>query len=102
MASPCICRPVAEPKQKVPEKITLKAGETKWTCSCGLSKKFPFCDGSHKAYNAANGTTFASIPLKNETEEDKDYYLCMCGHSKNRPFCDGSHASLHEVAPAVA
>lgn len=20
-----------------------------WVCGCGLSKKFPFCDGTHKA-----------------------------------------------------
>jgi len=90
-------RPVPVPKQKNPEKIILKPGESKWTCSCGLSKKFPYCDGSHSAYNKEHGTTFAPIPLKNETEEDKAFWLCMCGHSKNRPLCDGSHSSLHEV-----
>ncbi len=64
---------------------------------CGQSKRYPYCDGSHKAYNEANGTTLASLPVKNETEADKDYYFCTCGHSKNRPFCDGSHAKLRAV-----
>ena len=30
------------------------AGTTLYLCSCGESKKFPYCDGSHKAANARN------------------------------------------------
>lgn len=26
----------------------LPAGKSIFVCACGLSKKFPFCDGSHK------------------------------------------------------
>ena len=26
----------------------IKAGEELWLCRCGLSKKKPFCDGTHK------------------------------------------------------
>jgi CDGSH-type Zn-finger protein len=72
------------PKISGPEVVTLKPGEAKYMCSCGQSKKFPFCDGSHRAYNEANGTSFSSNPVKNETEEDKTYYFCACSHSKNR------------------
>ena len=66
-------------------------GQTIYFCSCGQSKKFPYCDGSHRAYNAANGTSLVPIPITNEDAADKDVWACMCGHSKNRPFCDGAH-----------
>ncbi|MGC8677400.1 MAG: CDGSH iron-sulfur domain-containing protein [Hydrogenobaculum sp.] len=28
--------------------VQIKTNEEKWVCTCGLSKTFPFCDGSHK------------------------------------------------------
>jgi len=33
---------------KAPAKVTLEAGKDYWWCACGLSKKQPFCDGTHK------------------------------------------------------
>ena len=38
--------------------ITLKHGDTQSWCTCGLSKKQPFCDGSHK------NTDFRSLKWK--------------------------------------
>jgi len=43
--------------------VQIKAQEEKWVCACGLSKNYPFCDGSHKSgaffflsnYNNING-----------------------------------------------
>ncbi len=89
--------PLSEPTGIASKKIEIEAGATKWLCMCGLSKNMPYCDGSHKAYNEANGTSIAPFPVKNETEETKSYFACMCGHSKKRPFCDGSHRSLKSV-----
>ena len=62
-----------------------KAGIYYW-CSCGQSKRQPFCDGSHK------GSVFS--PLKVDIAEAKTIAWCGCKHSKNGAFCDGSHTKL--------
>ena len=71
--------------EKSPAVMDLEAG-TYWWCACGLSKKQPFCDGSHK------GTDFSPVELV--FEEKKRVALCQCKHSKNIAFCDGSHKNL--------
>ncbi len=71
--------------QKKPYVMELEAG-TYWWCSCGNSKKHPFCDGSHK------GTRF--VPVKLVVEEKKKVVLCGCSHTQKPPFCDGSHNNL--------
>lgn len=62
---------------------TLKPGRIYWWCACGLSKKQPFCDGSHK------GTGFS--PVKCVTEQEERVFFCGCKNSKNAPYCDGTH-----------
>ena len=52
-------------------------------CSCGLSSKQPFCDGSHK------NTEFS--PIKFIADETKKMFFCTCKQTNNQPFCDGSH-----------
>lgn len=66
-----------------PAKVGLTKGEEYYFCSCGRSKKQPFCDGSHA------GLSFKPKPFTAETTEDA--FLCNCKHSKNTPYCDGSH-----------
>ncbi|MDA3853615.1 MAG: CDGSH iron-sulfur domain-containing protein [Bacteroidales bacterium] len=69
---------------KGPIAVEIKKGEKKAWCSCGLSAKQPFCDGSHQK------TDFK--PLIFEEEADTKVYLCTCKKTKNPPYCDGSHS----------
>ena len=65
--------------------LDIEPGTYYW-CSCGRSKKQPYCDGSHK------GTSFS--PQKIEIKEKRKIALCTCKHTKNAPLCDGSHKDL--------
>jgi len=72
--------------QKAPYAVDVEKGKTYHWCSCGLSKKQPFCDGSHK------GTSFT--PVAFTADETKQVFLCGCKRTKNPPFCDGSHTKI--------
>lgn len=71
--------------QKSPIEVELEPGKHYW-CTCGKSKKQPFCDGSHQ------GTEF--LPLEFEVAEKKKVWLCACKQTDNPPYCDGKHNSL--------
>ena len=71
--------------QKGPYKIKVEKGKTYFWCSCGLSQKQPFCDGSHKKEGKFKSIKFVSM----ETEE---LDFCGCKMSDRPPFCDGSHS----------
>jgi len=79
---------MAEPKipQKSPYTVELAPGDY-WWCSCGLSKRQPFCDGSHKAEGSFT-------PVRFSVSEARKVWLCGCKHSAGQPFCDGSHQKL--------
>lgn len=32
-------------------------------CSCGLSKRLPFCDNAHREHNEKNGTNYKSLKI---------------------------------------
>lgn len=72
--------------QKAPYAVDVEQGQTYYWCSCGLSKKQPFCDGSHK------GSDFQPMPFT--AEKSETVYLCGCKYSENAPFCDGAHNKL--------
>lgn len=71
---------------KAPAAVQVTAGETYYWCSCGRSKRQPFCDGAHE------GSDFA--PQAFTAEKSETVYLCQCKHSGNGPFCDGAHNHL--------
>lgn len=68
-----------------PVVLELEPGTYYW-CQCGLSKKQPYCDGSHQ------GTEFT--PQVFEITEKSRVALCNCKYTANSPFCDGSHSKL--------
>lgn len=72
--------------QKAPYAVEVEAGKTYYWCSCGLSKRQPYCDGSHK------GTGLA--PLAWTAEQDGRAWMCGCKHTANSPLCDGAHKKL--------
>ena len=82
MASPTIAR-------LKPYLVEVKQGKSYFWCACGLSKKQPFCDGSHK------DTEFE--PLKWVADESGEKLFCACKHTKGQPICDGSHNQLSDV-----
>ncbi len=71
---------------KEPVAIDLEEGKSYAWCACGLSKKQPFCDGSHK--------TTSITPKIFKVENTGTHYLCRCKQTKNSPYCDGSHIDL--------
>ncbi|XP_022595772.1 CDGSH iron-sulfur domain-containing protein 3, mitochondrial [Seriola dumerili] len=82
---------------KKPFKVELVGGKRYSWCTCGHSKKQPFCDGSHKF--KAQGLS----PLRFVPDKDTTVWLCGCKYTNNPPYCDGTHkqdfivsATLHE------
>jgi len=57
-------------------------GRYAW-CSCGNSKKQPFCDGTHDQTGL--------YPVIVDIKEPKRVAWCGCKRSENKPYCDGSH-----------
>ncbi len=69
--------------------VHVEKGKSYLWCACGLSKKQPFCDGSHKI------TEFR--PLKWIAEYSEEKLFCACKHTKTQPFCDGTHNALSDT-----
>jgi CDGSH-type Zn-finger protein len=79
---------MTEPKiaQKAPYKIDVEEGKKYFWCSCGLSKKQPFCDGSHSS------TEFKPFPFTSDAA--KTIFFCGCKKSGKNPLCDGTHNKI--------
>ena len=72
--------------QAEPYAVDVEEGKAYFWCACGLSKKQPFCDGSH------SGTGIAPIRYKAEAAET--VYFCGCKQTGDSPLCDGTHNGL--------
>ena len=48
--------------------IKLKAGKKYSICSCGLSCSLPFCDNTHREFNAANNMEYKSVKITPEKD----------------------------------
>ncbi len=70
---------------KLPYVVKLARGDYYW-CACGLSKRQPYCDGSHR------GTLHS--PLKVAQAEAGEVKLCGCKQSATKPYCDCTHEKL--------
>jgi CDGSH iron-sulfur domain-containing protein 3 len=81
-----------------PAMVKVEAGKIYAWCSCGLSQKQPFCDGTHKriepTVNEQGETVMPYKSLKVEFTEEKEVWFCQCKQTKNPPYCDGSHRQL--------
>eukprot|EP01094_Clydonella_sp_ATCC50884_P008448 TRINITY_DN1790_c0_g1_i1.p2 TRINITY_DN1790_c0_g1~~TRINITY_DN1790_c0_g1_i1.p2 ORF type:complete len:173 (-),score=50.41 TRINITY_DN1790_c0_g1_i1:405-923(-) len=73
--------------RKFPYRVALEEGKRYSWCACGLTKKEPFCDGSHKH-------TQGIKPVRFVAERSEKRFLCGCKQSSNKPFCDLTHVSV--------
>jgi len=69
-----------------PIKVRLEKNKKYAWCSCGLSDKQPYCNGSHKE------TEYS--PIIFSENKNSDIFLCTCKKSSNPPYCDGSHKKI--------
>jgi CDGSH-type Zn-finger protein len=71
-------------------RVGVNKGKTYYWCGCGLSKKQPFCDGSHKEDKQGRK------PITYTALADKFISFCTCKETQLPPICDGSHKKLEK------
>ena len=70
-------------------------GETKLWCTCGLSKKQPWCDFSHLKAKTSFRPIKWTVP-----ENQKIFSICQCKYTKGPPLCDGAHNYPRNCVPS--
>ena len=68
----------------------VEKGKDYWWCTCGLSKRQPFCDGSHKDSELS--------PVKYTAARNERVWFCVCKKTRHPPLCDGTHNKLEKKA----
>jgi CDGSH-type Zn-finger protein len=68
--------------QSGPYEVAVVAGQEYLWCSCGLSARQPWCDGSHRE------TGFS--PIRFTAPISAMYMMCGCKRSENPPYCFGN------------
>ncbi len=66
-----------------PHRVRLTGGRRYRWCACGLSKRQPYCDESHR------GTAMDALAF--QQSEDITVALCGCKRTQAPPYCDGAH-----------
>lgn len=78
-----------------PACVKVETGKIYAWCTCGLSEKQPFCNGTHKRIEPTINEQGESIlpfkSLKVQFEKEEEIWFCQCKQTKNPPYCDGSH-----------
>ena len=72
-----------------PALVSLQVGQQYAWCSCGLSQRQPFCDGSHA------GTSWK--PLIFTPKRTQLDWVCTCKFTRQPPYCDAAHNRLNEL-----
>ncbi len=72
--------------QRTPISVEVTEGKKYYWCACGLSKKQPFCDGSHK--------TTEFTPVEYQADSTTSVWFCACKQSSKKPICDGTHNKI--------
>ncbi|CAH8586209.1 unnamed protein product [Schistosoma turkestanicum] len=93
--------PPTDPKSKAkiagkrPFHMICEPNQVYWWCSCGHSKRQPFCDGHHIRILGANPAFKINKrqfkPIRLVYEKPSEVWFCTCKQTSEPPYCDGTH-----------
>lgn len=88
--------PVPQSAGTDPYVVKVERNKVYWWCSCGRSRRQPWCDGSHK------GTAFKPVMYVPQVAGPK--LMCGCKFSETRPLCNGTHnwVKVNQHTPQAA